>query len=183
MKLLEIGLGCNMKYGPGISAHLWTTLLGKHGDVWFGETDAECVTKLKQQRLEYNVVVGNQGDAATCRRWVEETGGNFDVVIDDGSHRNMDIKTSLEILFPTLKSGGLYFIEDLGVGRNKLYTLPGDDVIADVIASWSEQIIMGQGNVVDYHNAHVDEMRRKYPIPSDIKFIFSAGASVVLGKK
>ena len=37
----------------------------------------------------------------------------FDVIIDDGSHRPDHQQIALGFLFPHLRSGGLYFIEDL----------------------------------------------------------------------
>ena len=44
---------------------------------------------------------------------------SVDVIIDDGSHRPDHQQISLSTLFPTLASGGLYFIEDLlDNGRN-----------------------------------------------------------------
>lgn len=37
----------------------------------------------------------------------------FDIMIDDGSHMSADMILSFEMLFPYLKSGGFYVIEDL----------------------------------------------------------------------
>lgn len=52
---------------------------------------------------------------ATDREAVESLLGDdsFDLVIDDGSHRSIDIISSFEILFPHVKPGGVYIIEDL----------------------------------------------------------------------
>lgn len=38
---------------------------------------------------------------------------SFDFIIDDGSHKSYDQVFSFLHLYPTLKSGGVYFIEDL----------------------------------------------------------------------
>ena len=38
---------------------------------------------------------------------------NFDIIIDDGSHMNYDVKFTFNYLFNFLKYQGLYFIEDL----------------------------------------------------------------------
>lgn len=38
-----------------------------------------------------------------------------DIIIDDGSHREADVLTALDVLWPLLAPDGLYFIEDLGV--------------------------------------------------------------------
>lgn len=42
----------------------------------------------------------------------EECGG-FDIIIDDGSHCNNHVIATFKILFPLLKLGGIYAIEDL----------------------------------------------------------------------
>jgi hypothetical protein len=44
---------------------------------------------------------------------VADTGVQFDIIIDDGSHASYHQQLTLEMLFPTLKPGGLYAIEDL----------------------------------------------------------------------
>jgi hypothetical protein len=52
------------------------------------------------------------GDAAQLAQ-VARTGARFDIVIDDGSHASFHQQLALSILFPTVKVGGLYIIEDL----------------------------------------------------------------------
>lgn len=42
-------------------------------------------------------------------------GIDFDMIIDDGSHMSWHQQISFRFLFPKLKSGNYYFIEDLGV--------------------------------------------------------------------
>jgi hypothetical protein len=39
--------------------------------------------------------------------------GPFDIIIDDGSHRVWHVLASFEVLFPLLKDGGIYVIEDI----------------------------------------------------------------------
>ena len=43
----------------------------------------------------------------------KEKGYKFDMILDDGSHHMLDQQITLGYLFPILKSGGLFFIEDL----------------------------------------------------------------------
>ena len=37
----------------------------------------------------------------------------MDIVIDDGSHVNEHVLTSFKVLFPLLKNGGVYVVEDV----------------------------------------------------------------------
>lgn len=39
--------------------------------------------------------------------------GPFDIIIDDGSHFSHHMRTSFDHLFPLLKPGGLYIVEDI----------------------------------------------------------------------
>jgi hypothetical protein len=55
----------------------------------------------------------NQSDRKRLREIVaEELGGSIDLVIDDASHRYEETKASFETLFPLVRPGGLYIIED-----------------------------------------------------------------------
>lgn len=46
-------------------------------------------------------------------RKVTDSGIQFDVIIDDGSHASYHQQLTLQTLYPTLKPNGLYIIEDL----------------------------------------------------------------------
>lgn len=112
MKFLEIGLGCNMNYEPGASVNVWKELFPR-AELWEAEFDTKCIEKsIAEGMLEgINIVTGDQGNIAVLDSWIEKSGGNFDVIIDDGGHNNCQIWTSYVKLWPHLKSGGLYFIE------------------------------------------------------------------------
>lgn len=55
---------------------------------------------------------GSQDDAEFLSR-VADRIGEIDVVIDDGCHFSPQVIKSFEILFPRLKAGGLYVVEDV----------------------------------------------------------------------
>lgn len=55
---------------------------------------------------------GDQSDEEFLASLVSRYGG-FDVVIDDGSHIGKHVRTSFRTLFPALRPGGWYVIEDL----------------------------------------------------------------------
>jgi SAM-dependent methyltransferase len=57
----------------------------------------------------------NQADSEKLRQLAkEECFGSLDLVIDDASHMYEATKISFETLFPLLRPGGLYIIEDWG---------------------------------------------------------------------
>ena len=208
MKLLEIGLGCvaNPKVPIGASARIWRRVLPQ-AELWEAEYDGDCVRSRRQHLddLGIGVLVGDQGDPLTLRSWINETGGNFNVVIDDGGHKNSQIMTSFELLWPTLKPGGLYFMEDLQVGRWEEETTfrrnrkppvtkgPYDDthgkhVMSDVLQDWIEQLLISERHThlpssrVEHEDLSPQFAYKRHPIPSDVAFVFCQREACVIGK-
>lgn len=60
-----------------------------------------------------SIWIGSQSDPVFLNRYTASLQDPLDIVIDDGSHLPLDQQTSLLYLFPNLKPGGLYIIEDL----------------------------------------------------------------------
>lgn len=56
----------------------------------------------------------DQGDAAGLEELAKEA-GDFDIIIDDGSHFTELTKTSFYALWPHLKKDGIYVIEDWSI--------------------------------------------------------------------
>lgn len=148
IKVLEIGLGCGMQYGPGASSKIWPALL-PHADVWFAEYDKRCIDGyVASNNVSWRYVTGDQGDISTLHRWLAETGGNFMYIIDDGGHTNNQIWNTFNLFFDKgLVPGGVYFIEDIHVGRHPIWYdggitgLNGSAVI-DVLAEWIDQLVV-----------------------------------------
>lgn len=178
MTMLEIGLGCNMAYGPGASVELWKELFPR-AELWEADYDRDCVEKaqMKGQLDGIHVIVGDQGDNEVLDRWIAETGGgHFDVVIDDGGHTNRQIKRSFDKFWPALNPGGLYFIEDLQVGRDPGYV--GDDptlIMSEVLQDWIEQLIYSPTPNLRRPTVHL--------LPADVAFVACQTEACVVGKK
>ena len=147
LKFLEIGLGCDMIYGAGASAQIWKSLF-KTGEIWVAEFNTTCAKATWSATSGWKYVTGDQANKTDLYNWIAITGGNFDFIIDDGGHTNRQIWTSFDILFKhALKPGGVYFLEDLHVGRVDPYHaggVPGSDgaVMMDVIADWTDQLVV-----------------------------------------
>lgn len=59
------------------------------------------------------VEIGSQADSDFLKK-ISEQYGSFDMILDDGSHMNSHVIYSFEHLFGSVKSGGVYVIEDCG---------------------------------------------------------------------
>ncbi|MEU1285115.1 hypothetical protein [Kitasatospora sp. NPDC005856] len=108
IRLLEIGIGgYDAPDQGGASLRMWqryfpaALVLG-----------LDVVPKPGVRGPRIATAVGDQGDPAL----LDELGrrfGPFDIVIDDGSHLNAHVRTSFTALFPHVRPGGLYVVEDL----------------------------------------------------------------------
>ncbi|QVL57986.1 MAG: class I SAM-dependent methyltransferase [Simkaniaceae bacterium] len=56
---------------------------------------------------------GNQNDETFWNDFITKVPDPFDIIIDDGSHCSLHQQKSLSFLFPKLKEGGVYIIEDI----------------------------------------------------------------------
>jgi hypothetical protein len=57
------------------------------------------------------VEIGNATDPHFIQS-ITQKYGTFDIILDDGSHKNKDVIQSFELLFPLLNDNGLYVVED-----------------------------------------------------------------------
>jgi cephalosporin hydroxylase len=106
LRLLEIGL-----YNGG-SLRMWREYLPNatlHG------IDVDRRTLAYELEIPGTKVrLVDQADARALRAFVDELGGSYDVILDDGGHTMEQQIVSFEVLFPHVVSGGIYVIEDLG---------------------------------------------------------------------
>ena len=117
----------------------------------------------------------------TLRKWILQSGGDFDIIIDDGGHKNTQILKSFQALWPILKRGGSYFIEDLQVGWTAFYEDSNKKhIMADVIQEWIQQLLLSRAPKLD-ERTKIAQIR--HPIPQDVSFIFCQLESCVIGKR
>jgi demethylmacrocin O-methyltransferase len=108
VRVLEIGIGGygDPKSGGG-SLRMWQRYFPR--GLVYG-LDIAAKPGLGTPRIR--TLQGDQSDPAYLARLAEEY-GPFDIVIDDGSHRNEHVLTSFQALFPHVRPRGFYVIEDL----------------------------------------------------------------------
>ncbi len=142
IKFFEIGLGCDNDKFYGGSVEIWNALFSANDELWAADYRGNCIDKARAEGKLYNIktMVGNQEDIPTLQKWMNISGGNFDIIVDDGGHLNKQIYNTVQTIWSSLAPGGLYFIEDLQIGRNFNETL----VMSDVIRDWIEQLIINK---------------------------------------
>lgn len=92
----------------GSSLKMWEEYF-KNADIWGLDINPES-NKYYGERIR--VITGSQIDKFAINNIAPNQ--NFDIVIDDGSHLVDHIIESFNLIFPRVKSGGFYIIEDLG---------------------------------------------------------------------
>lgn len=124
-RLKEINV---LEIGAGVSGENWRAYIAhgknKQGGAsikmfydYFPRANIYCIdinpaTFLDNDRVKTFVI--DQGKQVDLINFTSSIGDvKFDFIIDDGSHRPDHQQLSLSMLFPLLKEGGIYFIEDL----------------------------------------------------------------------
>ncbi|MBK5934531.1 methyltransferase family protein [Rhodovulum imhoffii] len=101
-RFLEIGIW------NGGSIPMWKGYFGTGAHLVFADIDPAC---RKHAEPETFVEIGDQSDPAFLAR-LGETHGPFDAILDDGGHFMHQQITSFEHLWPHLRDGGVYMVED-----------------------------------------------------------------------
>jgi len=108
VKVLEIGIGgYDAIDAGGESLRMWKHYF-RRGLIY--GLDIFEKTGVEESRIQ--VVQGDQGDEAFLDSLGREL-GPFDIIIDDGSHMSHHVLASFNALFPHIKPGGIYVVEDL----------------------------------------------------------------------
>ena len=118
---------CILEIGLGVTGAQWETTIvqgrntgGASAKMWYDYfpnaqiygIDINPCPYLDNDRIK--TFVADQGRPEDLEAFIAKTGGiEFDVIIDDGSHRPDHQQICLSSLLKKLKSGGLYVIEDL----------------------------------------------------------------------
>ena len=109
LTLLEIGVG---GYGdPSMGGHslrAWKEYLPNSQIIGLDYFDK---SPLQEDRIR--IYTGSQADPVSIASIVLDYPDGFDVVIDDGSHRNEHVISTFYMLWQFIKPGGWYIIEDL----------------------------------------------------------------------
>jgi hypothetical protein len=101
--VLEIGV-----YHGG-SLQMWKHYFGHRARIVGVDIDPRCAA-FAEDRID--VVIGDQADRDFLQHLIKQL-GPVDIVIDDGGHTMHQQITAFEELWPSVRDGGLYLVEDL----------------------------------------------------------------------
>lgn len=105
IRMLEIGVF------KGQSLKAWRSFFTCPDALIVGaDIDTDC-EQYDDEQNGIRVVIGNATEP-DCIESIHEKYGPFDIILDDGSHKNTDVIKSFEFMFPMLKNNGLYIVED-----------------------------------------------------------------------
>jgi hypothetical protein len=154
--MIEIGVG------GGGSLELWRGFFGPDATIFGIEFHPE---RAKLFDPPNQVRQGTQTDPAFLRAVLEETGPP-DIILDDGSHIASHQLASFRVLWPALKPGGLYVIEDLHTSYWERYEggygRPGTAIelaktLIDDMHGWHHSKPMGHAAREELGGVHVHD--------------------------
>lgn len=160
IKLLEIGVGgyTNPEEG-GASLRMWSEYF-THPFSQIYSIDIYDKKALEEYRIK--IWQGSQSDEVFLNK-MADTIGDIDIIIDDGSHVNSDVITSFKILFPKLKDGGIYVVEDIQTAYWKHYGGGGlDDNSVD--------FFMGFIHGLNYKEVQTEQRGMQHPVKEPTYF-------------
>jgi cephalosporin hydroxylase len=135
---VEIGVA------SGGSLLMWRKFLGPHAKI-VGIDIRKMCEKYDDPKNNIFVRIGSQSDLNFLQKLVDEF-GDFDVILDDGSHQMNDIKASFDFLYNKLNKNGIYLIEDLHTAYWERYGVG----------------VNSQDNFINFCKESVDKLNAKY---------------------
>ena len=148
IKFLEVGIG------GGESARAWLDYF-ENAEI-YGVDFVQNTNIFNQPGKPYKRYTFSHGDQTDRTMWkcfLANHGKDWDVIVDDGSHRNDGIITTFEEMWPNLKSGGYYMIEDLGAGctPGTVFVVGGFPTHMDWIRDRMTEMNLGTNDIESIH--------------------------------
>lgn len=102
MNMLEIGIS------HGGSLQLWREYFGELANIFAVDINPEC-NRFEEEKTK--IFIGSQDDEAFLNQ-LKSALPDLDILIDDGGHTMNQQITTFKHLFPLVKEGGVYLVED-----------------------------------------------------------------------
>lgn len=113
------------------------------------DCNSDAATRVNS-KTACTIYKGDQSDIKFLKRFIGETRGDFDIIIDDGSHLPSHQLISFETLWPAIRPGGMYVVEDIETNWWK------------PTASIYGYSLQNQPNVVDIWKGLIESVNREF---------------------
>jgi len=184
IRLVEIGVekGRSMKAWQSFFANPATHVYGIGYGNWQTQFKTDC-NEAHETRVTSpsacTVFRGDQSNTKFLNAFLEDSGGRFDIVIDDGSHVPDHQRITFETLWPSVVPGGLYAIEDVETS----YWREDEKVYG--------YELRGQRSIVEHMQAVAHAINREFtngetPLPelyNDVSTVMFAQNLIILRKQ
>lgn len=178
INMLEIGLGSGMVNGPGRSIILWKEYF-PNATINILEFDENCAESFRSQVK--NLYTGDQSDFNVLKQVAES--GPYDLIIDDGGHSRKQQINSLIGLWPHVKPGGFFIVEDIFTAfLDKYNDKPSENAI-DVMFQLIILLMDGRdlGFNTKFPKTPISEFAKE--IVKDLLFVSCFKRACILNKK
>jgi hypothetical protein len=151
IKIFEIGIEA------GGSLNMW--------EQYFPEArifGVDIEDKSAMARARVKTIVGDQSKRKQLQKAIDVSGGDIDLLVDDGGHTMEQQQVSLGFLFKFVKPGGYYILEDIHTS---------------IPALWSGYGVEPDGSnttlrmLEDYMRSGTPTFKSKYMLPEEMKYL------------
>ena len=126
----------------------------KDAQISFLEVDGACAEKYRASVNRGTIYVGSQEEPAVLQNIVDRNPDGFNIIVDDGGHTMKQQQDTFKALWPILRPGGLYVIEDLETSyiqnlpsQRPQYQSAGYDRTTNFLKSFLDTLNCSRANV------------------------------------
>jgi len=120
LHMLEIGVGniplmrpiVGDRYKPGASLRMWRDYFPK-AEIIGCDIDKKVLFNDEDRIKTFYADQSNEPSLVSLIEQIKSPDGKLDIILDDGSHNKDHQIFSFKILWPYIRAGGLYIIEDI----------------------------------------------------------------------
>ncbi|MDR1147580.1 MAG: hypothetical protein LBK66_03000 [Spirochaetaceae bacterium] len=147
LTIMEIGVD------RGGSLEIWKKYLPENSKIHGVDINPKCGEINFSENIFFHL------GSASDRAFMEKTFADidFDIIIDDGSHICSDVIEAFKIMFPKIKNGGLYVVEDL---HTSYWAVCGGGVLK-------------KGSSIEYFKKFVENINADYIYPFNFLNVFT----------
>jgi cephalosporin hydroxylase len=102
----------------GGSLQMWRRYFGRRARIWGVDINPDCKQFIDDPGI--CVRIGDQEDRDFLRALITEI-GPIDVVIDDGGHTMAQQLATFDVVYPAVRPGGVYLVEDVQSSYSEQY--------------------------------------------------------------